>query len=78
MGAHVGPKVNKSEMKKTWSEKNMFFEAKSFQNRAQNNSKIYEKTLLKTMPKTRRPIIKNIIRKEVPEPQKTLCFVKKN
>ena len=30
------------------------------------------------MPKTRRPIIKHIIKNEMPEPQKTLFFLRKN
>ena len=32
----------------------------------------------KTMPKAHQPIIKNIIKNEVPEPQKTLFFLRKN
>ena len=43
--------------------KNMFFDAKGFQNKAKMLPGIYEKTLQKTMPKTHRPIIKHIIKK---------------
>ena len=58
--------------------KNMFLYAKSLQNIAKMIPKICEKNLQKTMPKTRRPIIKNIINNEVPEPQKALFFLRKN
>ena len=56
----------------------MFFDAKGSQNRVKMLPEIYEKTLQKTMPKTRRPIIKHIIKNEMPEPQKTLFFLSKN
>ena len=81
LGPHFGPKVRKSDTKKhekSWYEIIMFFDAKGLQNRAKMHPKIYAKTLQKTMPKTRRPIIKNIIKNEVPEPQKTLFFLRKN
>ncbi len=81
LGPHFGPKVRKMEIKKhgkSWSEKNMLFDAKGSQNRAKMLPEIYEKTLQKTMPKTRRPIIKHIIKNEMPEPQKTLFFLGKN
>ena len=81
LGPHFGPKVRKNETKKTWkimSRKIVFFDASSLQNRAKMPPKIYENSLQKTRQKTRRQIIKNIIKNEVPEPQKTLFFLRKN
>ena len=81
LGPHVGPKVRKGETKKngkSWYEIIMFFDAKGLQNRAKMHPKIYAKTLQKTMPKTRRPIIKHNIQNEMPEPQKTLFSLRKD
>ena len=58
--------------------KNHVFDAKGFQNRAKMLPEIYEKTLQKTMPKTRRPINNNTIKNKVPEPNKTLFFQRKS